>query len=115
MVGIALDEPGNVWGIHPTPADWGSEAANAAAAGATGSGCEPGQERRMALPPILQSRRIPPRQKIESDGVRPPTVAVRHTVIPTGAKRSGGTCFPRGWKCCRLAVMFSDDGGELRC
>src|SRR6202158_156925 len=24
MVGIALDEPGNVWGIHPTPADWGS-------------------------------------------------------------------------------------------
>jgi hypothetical protein len=35
MVGIALDEPGNVWGIHPTPADWGSEAANATAAGAS--------------------------------------------------------------------------------
>jgi hypothetical protein len=31
MVGIALDEPGNVWGIHPTPADWDSEAASAAA------------------------------------------------------------------------------------
>ena len=35
MVGIALDEPGNVWGIHPTPADWGSDAALATAAGAT--------------------------------------------------------------------------------
>ena len=32
MVGIALDEPGNVWGIHPAPADWGPEAAIAAAA-----------------------------------------------------------------------------------
>ena len=34
MVGIALDEPGNVWGVHPAPADWGSETpiANAAAA-----------------------------------------------------------------------------------
>jgi hypothetical protein len=31
MVGIALDEPGNVWGIHPAPADWGSDAAFAAA------------------------------------------------------------------------------------
>ena len=28
MVGIALDEPGNVWGIHPAPADWGSETAH---------------------------------------------------------------------------------------
>jgi hypothetical protein len=35
MVGIALDEPGNVWGIHPAPADWGSETATAAAASAT--------------------------------------------------------------------------------
>src|ERR1700690_3876717 len=32
MVGIALDEPGNVWGVHPAPADWNSEAATAAAA-----------------------------------------------------------------------------------
>ncbi|HYM05023.1 MAG TPA: hypothetical protein VEU11_00545 [Terriglobales bacterium] len=32
MVGIALDEPGNVWGIHPAPADWGSDAAPASAA-----------------------------------------------------------------------------------
>ena len=31
MVGIALDEPGNVWGIHPAPADWGPDAAIAAA------------------------------------------------------------------------------------
>lgn len=34
MVGIALDQPGNVWGIHPAPADWGSDAAFAAAAAA---------------------------------------------------------------------------------
>lgn len=34
MVGIALDEPGNVWGIHPAPADWGSEAPTASAAAA---------------------------------------------------------------------------------
>ena len=25
MVGSALDEPGNVWGIRPAPADWGPE------------------------------------------------------------------------------------------
>jgi hypothetical protein len=24
LVGLALDEPGNVWCIHPAPADWGS-------------------------------------------------------------------------------------------
>ncbi|MGH9502441.1 MAG: hypothetical protein ACRD20_06290 [Terriglobales bacterium] len=35
MVGIALDEPGNVWGVHPAPADWGSDAALATAAGAS--------------------------------------------------------------------------------
>lgn len=34
MVGIALDEPGNVWGINPTPADWGLETAIATAAAA---------------------------------------------------------------------------------
>ena len=34
MVGIALDEPGNVWGVHPTPADWNSDAALAASASA---------------------------------------------------------------------------------
>jgi len=37
MVGIALDEPGNIWGIHPSPADWGSEAAIATAAAAGNS------------------------------------------------------------------------------
>src|ERR1700730_8462717 len=26
VVGLALDEPGNIWGIHPAPADWDSEA-----------------------------------------------------------------------------------------
>ena len=26
VVGIALDAPGNIWGIRPTPEDWGSEA-----------------------------------------------------------------------------------------
>ncbi len=37
MVGIALDEPGNVWGIHPAPADWGSEAPLASDAAAAPS------------------------------------------------------------------------------
>ena len=23
LVGIALDQPGNIWGIHPAPEDWG--------------------------------------------------------------------------------------------
>ena len=32
LVGIALEEPGNVWGIHPAPADWGTEPAEAAQA-----------------------------------------------------------------------------------
>jgi hypothetical protein len=35
MVGIALDEPGNVWGVHPAPADWALDAAFAAAAATT--------------------------------------------------------------------------------
>jgi len=26
LVGIALEQPGNVWGIHPAPPDWGMEA-----------------------------------------------------------------------------------------
>jgi len=33
VVGIALDEPGNIWGIHPAPADWGSEPAPVVTAG----------------------------------------------------------------------------------
>jgi hypothetical protein len=32
LVGLALDEPGNIWGIAPAPADWGSEPKAAAAA-----------------------------------------------------------------------------------
>ena len=32
MIGIALDEPGNIWGVHPAPPDWGSEGAVATAA-----------------------------------------------------------------------------------
>jgi hypothetical protein len=35
IVGIALDEPANIWGIHPAPEDWGSEAAAATAAAET--------------------------------------------------------------------------------
>jgi len=35
VVGIALDEPGNIWGIHPAPEDWGSEPAAVAAAAET--------------------------------------------------------------------------------
>lgn len=27
VVGIALDSPGNIWGVHPAPEDWQSEAA----------------------------------------------------------------------------------------
>ena len=26
IVGLALDEPGNIWGIHPVPANWGEQA-----------------------------------------------------------------------------------------
>jgi hypothetical protein len=26
VVGLALDAPGNIWGIHPAPSDWGPEA-----------------------------------------------------------------------------------------
>jgi hypothetical protein len=34
LVGLAMEEAGNVWGIHPAPADWGSDPrAMAAAAG----------------------------------------------------------------------------------
>jgi hypothetical protein len=45
MVGIALDEPGNVWGIHPAPADWGSEAplASAAATASSASSAKSGE------------------------------------------------------------------------
>jgi hypothetical protein len=25
LVGLELERPGNIWGIHPTPADWGNE------------------------------------------------------------------------------------------
>src|SRR5262249_42359975 len=35
LVGLALDQPGNVWGIHSAPADWGESKAAAAAAAAT--------------------------------------------------------------------------------
>lgn len=31
IVGLALDEPGNIWGIHPAPADWGQAPVVAAA------------------------------------------------------------------------------------
>jgi hypothetical protein len=30
LVGVALDQPGNVWGIQPAPADWGESTAKAA-------------------------------------------------------------------------------------
>jgi len=32
LVGLALHEPGNIWGIRPAPADWGMEPAAVAAA-----------------------------------------------------------------------------------
>lgn len=34
VVGLALDQAGNIWGIHPAPADWESDKAMAAAAAA---------------------------------------------------------------------------------
>lgn len=34
LVGVALDRTGNIWGIHPAPADWGETKAVAAAASA---------------------------------------------------------------------------------
>lgn len=34
LVGLALDQPGNIWSIHPAPADWGSEAQAAVATAA---------------------------------------------------------------------------------
>jgi len=35
LVGIALEESGNIWGLHPAPADWGSEPKAMAAAAST--------------------------------------------------------------------------------
>src|SRR5271169_2199656 len=35
IVGLALDEPGNIWGVHPAPADWGQAPVVAAAVVAT--------------------------------------------------------------------------------
>ena len=32
LVGLAMEESGNIWGIHPAPADWGSEPKAMAAA-----------------------------------------------------------------------------------
>ncbi|MBZ5719717.1 MAG: PilZ domain-containing protein [Acidobacteriia bacterium] len=32
LVGLAMDQTGNIWGIHPAPADWGSEPKAMAAA-----------------------------------------------------------------------------------
>ncbi len=35
LVGVALDEPANVWGVQTPPADWGTGPAKVAVAGAT--------------------------------------------------------------------------------
>jgi hypothetical protein len=32
LVGLALEQPGNIWCIHPAPADWGDESKSIAAA-----------------------------------------------------------------------------------
>jgi hypothetical protein len=32
LVGLALEQPGNIWSIHPAPANWGSETSPDAAA-----------------------------------------------------------------------------------
>jgi hypothetical protein len=43
VVGIALDEPGNIWGLHPAPADWGSEPAAAVTAATEGTPAKSGE------------------------------------------------------------------------
>lgn len=40
LVGLALEENGNIWGIHPAPADWGTEPAPAAAVAAAAVGAK---------------------------------------------------------------------------
>jgi hypothetical protein len=43
VVGIALDQPGNIWGIHPAPEDWGSETVVAAPAAAQAGTAKAGE------------------------------------------------------------------------
>lgn len=45
LVGLAMEESGNIWGIHPAPADWGTEPkAMAAAAGVNLSAVVPAKK-----------------------------------------------------------------------
>lgn len=37
LVGLAMEQTGNVWGIHPAPADWGSEPKAVLAAASAGA------------------------------------------------------------------------------
>jgi hypothetical protein len=41
LVGFALDEPGNVWGINPAPDDWGQPKAMAVAASSVAASSGP--------------------------------------------------------------------------
>jgi hypothetical protein len=41
LVGVALDEVGNIWGIHPTPVDWGENTVIATEATAAASNFHP--------------------------------------------------------------------------
>ncbi len=43
VVGIALDQPGNIWGLHPAPEDWGSETVVAAPAAAQATPAKAGE------------------------------------------------------------------------
>lgn len=44
VVGLSLDQVGNIWGIHPAPADWESEKGLAASAAAAAP--DPGQKKK---------------------------------------------------------------------
>jgi hypothetical protein len=43
IVGIALDHPGNIWGIHPAPEDWSAETVVAAPAAAQATPAKTGE------------------------------------------------------------------------
>jgi hypothetical protein len=43
LVGIALDQPGNIWGIHPAPEDWDLENIAAAPPTVPGTAAKAGE------------------------------------------------------------------------
>ncbi|PYJ48444.1 MAG: hypothetical protein DME87_12885 [Verrucomicrobia bacterium] len=58
LVGLALDEPENIWEIHPAPADWGTESAVALGRDYRNQCFCPNEKGRMALSAVFPSRRV---------------------------------------------------------